>query len=827
MDNKAIIQKFIGKTRHYLITERGKTEKNASDLEFYQAFSQAVREEIMVNWLATKQTHAQFDHRLLCYLSMEYMPGKIVKQVTENLRIMPFLQGVFTQMGRSLSSILQLEEEVSIGNGGLGRLASCFLESLASMHMPAIAYGLRYQYGIFEQEIFCGTQIEKPECWLLHDNPWELRQDGDAVHIYLEGTFTPREDKARQGKYQLRNAQELRAIPYDFPIVGYKIDPNFSVLTLRLWSTKESPRNFQLQKYNAGDIGWAGENNALTDVLYPNDNHEIGKSTRLKQEFLLVSASLQDLMKQYEKSKKPWRLFSERIAIQMNDTHPALAVVELMRLLMKRGFSWERAKKTTLECCYYTNHSLLKEALEEWNASRMQQILPEQYHIIEKLNSSHPLAQPIISNNQINMAHLAISCSQKVNGVSKLHTKLLKTQVFPQLAKQFPKFLSITNGVSHRKWLVGINPTLTEFISKRIGDKWITDFKAISKLKPFAKDPESQQAFLKIKNGHKQTFLERFNKSWVDKQGACEENGHIPLDTAALFDIQAKRIHEYKRQIMNALHAIILYLELKEDPNCRIPRNIFFAGKAFPGYEMAKHTIRLIDCIAKKINSDKKTNNKLRIFFVANYNVSQAEWMIPAADLSQQISSVGFEASGTGNMKFAMNGALTLASEDGANIEMASSAHASWPFKIKTKNHKAYNPIEFYNQNRLVKMCVDALKSGLFAELAPEKYALSAIYQHLLVGSNSTYGDAFHILQDLPAYYKIQKNVEALYQQPSLWAQTAIENIAAMGPFSSDNAIKQYTKMWGLSPLAPLPKHLKVIQEEYDSLDQCRISYPN
>lgn len=838
-------ESVINKIKHYLITTMGRSSDAATDEEFYRAFSWALREEVMINWTATNNTIKHEKVRKLYYLSMEYMPGRLLGNSLTNISAIDLVKSVLKKMNRDFHTIMTIEPEIGIGNGGLGRLASCFMDSLATLQYPALGYGMRYHYGIFEQEIWCGIQIERPECWLLHENPWEFRRDSHSVLVDYCGKSVLNHNQFGEEVFDIVDSEQVRALPYDLPIIGYNETPNFCVLTLRLWSTKESPHNFQLQRYNAGHLDQAAENTNITDVLYPNDNHEAGKRIRLKQEFLLVSASLQDIINQHIFVFHGMTLFADKVRIQINDTHPALVIAELMRLLLKEhNFTWNDAWETVQTVCSYTNHTVLKEALEEWNVNRMSNLLPRQYQIIEKLNETlcrtvrekFPQDEEkvrrlsIIESGQVRMANLAIYGSHTLNGVAKLHSQILKDWMFKDFYDLYPKkFTNVTNGVTQRRWLLYCNPRLAEFITQRIGNKWITNFDDMQKLASFANDKNSQEEFLSIKRENKKALIGYLLSH--NKLGFKGTDCSPLLTENALFDVHIKRFHEYKRQFMNALHAFMLYHEIKENPNARkIQRMIFFGGKAAPGYKIAKDIIRFIYCLSRKIAQDVVVREHLRVIFISNYNVSKAEKIIPAADLSQQISTAGMEASGTGNMKLAINGALTIGTDDGANIEMREHITDQWwPFNFgasasqntQTRLNHSYNPADICQKNPKIRQVVEGLRDGSLAENEAEAEALNDLYLTLL---DPYQQDQYFILNDLSDYYETQKKVEELYLQPNLWAEYAIHNMAGMGFFSSDNSIKNYAeKIWGIMPCSPNEEELSRIRKEYTDLDRCRI----
>lgn len=846
---------LIHKIKHYLITTMGRVAEEANMQEFYYAFSNALREEIMINWTATALSQKKQDCRKLYYLSMEYLPGRIFGNNVTNLNAQPLVKLVMQKLNRSHEELFSCESDPSLGNGGLGRLASCFLDSLATHHYPAQAYGLRYQYGIFEQELWDGVQIERPDCWLLYENPWELRHDFQACPVKFAGRTSSVTNSHGEEVLELFGHDEIRALPYDLPIIGYSSHLPFSVATLRLWSTKESPRNFQLQRYNAGQLDQASENTTLTDVLYPADNHETGKRIRLKQEFLLISASLQDIIREYRQHHSDFSSFADKIRIQINDTHPTLIIAELMRLLNKNyDLPWDKAWELTQTCISYTNHTILSEALEEWSQNQLRFLLPRQNQVIEKINErfcnslrvkfpgdeNKVRRMSIIENGKVRMAHLAIQGSHHTNGVAALHTEILKKTVFKDFYELSPeKFINVTNGVTQRRWLLHCNPLLADYITKRIGSSWITDFTSIKNLANYASDTQSQKEFLEIKRENKRRLI-----NFLAKESPLRDyNGQVikkpqKIDVTSLFDVQIKRFHEYKRQLMNALHLIMLYQELVENPGARkVKRTAIFGGKAAAGYQAAKNIIRLIHCIGRKVNEDPTIQGALKIIFVENYNVSRAEMIIPAADLSEQISTAGMEASGTGNMKLAINGALTIGTNDGANIEMRQDIHDQWwPFAFgcsseeitQLKITKTYSPWNIYSEFPKIARALDALRDRTFALYDSEHQIFTEIYYSILEGTLETPADRYFILKDLLSYSQAQEKAEALYATPFQWAEYALHNIAGMGKFSTDESIKHYAnEIWHIKPCLIDPKILESVREEYSEHDKCRILQPN
>lgn len=845
------VEMLVAKTKHYLITVMGRVSDEANPDEFYRALCYALREEIMINWLASSRTQEKNDVRRLYYLSMEYLPGRIFSNNITNLNYEEVIRSALHKMNRNYNEIISLEPDPGLGNGGLGRLASCFLDSLATKFYPARAYGLRYQYGIFEQQLWNGVQIEAPDSWLLNENPWEFRRDSRKVIVKYGGQTTSATNIHGDEIDMLHDFEEVRAIPYDIPIVGYSKNQKFGVVTLRLWTTKESPKNFRLQRYNAGQLGEAAENTALTDVLYPNDHHEAGKRARLKQEFLLVSSSLQDIIRSYLTNHDNFRLFADKVRIQINDTHPSLIIAELIRTLTKQyDIPWKMAVDMTIAVTGYTNHTILSEALEQWDHSLLHYLLPRQCKIIERLNyefcntlrSHYPddeekiRRMSIIENGKVRMANLAIYGSHKINGVAALHSEILKNVVFKDFYQFYPdRFTNITNGVTQRRWLLLCNPELAKFISKRIGDEWITDFTQIQKLAAFASDGVSQEEFLTIKKKNKIRFIEFLNHENKLRNANGEIFSSPPIiDSASLFDVQVKRIHEYKRQLLNILHVIMVYHEICENPHHeRIKRTVIFGGKAASAYETAKDIIRLIYCVGRRINKDPALEGALKIVYIENYNISRAEIVIPAADLSEQISTAGTEASGTGNMKMAINGALTIGTNDGANIEMRQDVTDKWwPFSFgcsaeeiaKMQSNRSYNPSEIYNTNSKIKRALDSLRDRSFANNDDEHQSFSDLYHILMEAYYGDTPDRYFILKDLESYYNVQKKVEELYKTPNTWAEYAIHNIAGMGNFSTDVSIKNYCdKIWGIVPCPVDEEIIERIRHEYSIADKCRI----
>lgn len=838
---------LVRKSKQYLISLFGRSLTEATSDEFYRAFCCAVREQIMINWQATADTWHDANSKMIFYLSLEYLPGRFLNNNLCSLKAQPVIAKALDMTGRTLEELIRHESDPGLGNGGLGRLAACFMDSMATLKIPSRGYGLRYQYGFFEQQVWDGLQVEKPDCWLWYENPWEFRRDMRKIPVKFCGTPVKKLSLANEEIYDLINNEEVWAMPFDYPILGFSKDLDFAVNTLRLWSTKESPRNFELQRYNAGLLDQASENSSITDILYPSDQHETGKRIRLKQEFLLVSASIQDIFRYFFSKNDDIKLFKEKVRIQINDTHPALLIAELMRELIKHfGMTWNDAWETTQACTSYTNHTILAEALEVWDQKLFQYLLPRQFHIIERINydfcmrvrsrfpndESKVRRMSILENFQVHMAHLAIVGSHKVNGVAALHTEILKKEIFKDFCDLWPdKFCNVTNGVTPRRWLMYCNPCLSDFITSKIGDQWKYDFMELRKLHDIASDRSVQEGFLSVKQACKRNLLEflRHESRPRDALGRFSP-AMIVADDTFLFDVQIKRIHEYKRQLMNALHVIMLYFEILDNPyQVRHKRFVIFAGKAAASYDIAKKIIRLICCLEKKINSDPIASQFLNVAFVENYNVSRAEVIIPAADLSEQISTAGMEASGTGNMKFGINGALTIGTEDGANIEMREQiGDAWWPFRFGAtsaeiealRSSGTYSAWDIYQKNPAIKRAIDALRDRSLAASDQDHQSLSSLYYTLLEGVGGQAADRYFVLQDLHSYYLTQKKVEELYRNPLKWAEYALHNIAGMGLFSTDRAIKEYNaNIWKVDPLGIDPEDLSHINTEYREIE--------
>ena len=733
-----------------------------------------------------------------------------------NLDVQQEIADACADLGLDYDEIREAEWDAGLGNGGLGRLAACFLDSMATLGIPAIGYGLRYDYGIFYQKIVDGFQIEKPDLWLRYGNPWDVVRPKIQYPVEFYGHQGMYKKKTGEIEYKWEETKKVLAVAYDTPIPGYD---NNIVNQLRLWKA-ESDTAIDLQSFNQGQYIDAVRDNQLeqniTRVLYPNDKMFVGQELRLKQEYFLVSASMQDIIRRFKNQTDDWTKFPEKVAIQCNDTHPNLAVPELMRVLLDEvDMTWEKAWDITTKTMAYTNHTLLPEALEKWPVSLMRSLLPRHLNIIYEINRrfmdeinvkfgddrNRKRRMSIVSEGEnpvVHMAHLGIVGSHKVNGVAALHSRLLKESMFRDFDEMYPdKFTNKTNGITPRRWLKQCNVDLSALITKKIGEGWITDLDELQKLVPLAEDPEFRNEFAAIKVKNKQRLADYI-----------KEKMDIDVDPNSMFDIQIKRIHEYKRQLMAALHVITLYNRLKENPDLDIvPRTVIFGGKAAPGYAMAKQHIKLINAIGKKINNDPDTRDKLKCIFLENYRVTLAEMMIPAANLSEQISTAGMEASGTGNMKFALNGALTIGTLDGANVEIKEEVGDDNIFifgltveEVDELRRTGYNPHTYYNENPELKRALDQIRDGYFS---PEnKHLFDPIINALL-----NEGDYFMVLADYEDYVKEQEKVEEVFKDEDEWNKRAIINVAKVGKFSSDRTIKDYNdEIWKTVEVKTLPK---------------------
>lgn len=786
----------------------GKDQYTATKRDIFNAVAYTIRDQLVRKWSETQRHYYDADVKRVYYLSLEFLIGKSLQNNLVNLGILDTIHKAVHDLGYELDYLINIENDAGLGNGGLGRLAACFLDSMATLGIPGYGYGIRYDYGIFTQIIQNGYQVEKPENWLRYGNPWEICRSEYLYPVYFYGRVIPHKDSDNRTRFDWIDTQEVMAMAYDMPVPGYD---NETVNTLRLWQAK-SNRGFDLNYFNHGDYIRAIEDIALTEnitrVLYPNDNIFEGKELRLKQEYLLVSATLQDILRRYNKAHIHLDQLPDKVAIQLNDTHPALAIPEMMRLLIDREeLSWEKAWQLTQAIFSYTNHTILPEALERWPVPLIEKVLPRHLQIIYEINRRwladisklYPddvaklQAVSLIEEGdpkRVNMARLAIVGSHKVNGVSALHSELLKHECFKDFAEvNKTLFTNKTNGITPRRWLKVCNGPLTNLISSYIGDHFIKDLDELKKLKDLAYDPVFRNNFAKIK---------RENKERLAKLIYSEHEINVNIDS--MFDVQVKRIHEYKRQLLNVFHAISLYNRIKDQPQKDwVPRTIIFSGKAAPGYFIAKRIIKLINSVADVVNYDPVIGERLKIFFLENYRVSLAEKIVPACDLSEQISTAGTEASGTGNMKFALNGALTICTLDGANIEMIEEAGEENFFvfglkadEVASLKAKGYNPYDIYHTNSDFRRVIDMIQRGYFSASEPDLFRpiIDGILMH---------GDPFCVAADYESYIKCQERVSETYRNKDEWTKKTVLTTACMGKFSSDRTIKEYaSEIWKL-----------------------------
>lgn len=803
-------EKFKNEVKDYIKVVSRKTIEEASPLDIYTGVAYGLKDYIIDQWIATHKEYEQKDVKTVYYLSMEFLTGRALGNIIINLAARKEIKEAITELGLDLNLIEDQEPDAALGNGGLGRLAACFLDSLATLGYSAYGCGIRYRYGMFKQEIKDGYQIEAPDNWLQHGNPFEIKREEYACEVKFGGYTRWVSDIDGKSKVELDGYRSVRAIPYDLPIVGYG---NNVVNTLRIWDA-EPIQNFVLDSFNKGDYIKATEEESLAknivEVLYPCDDHYAGKELRLKQQYFFVSASVQTAIKKYLDTHKDIKKLYEKVVFQLNDTHPTICVAELMRLLMDvYGLSWDESWDITTKTTAYTNHTIMAEALEKWPVELFSNLLPRCYEIIEEINKRFILQirkrfpddeervrrMAIIWNGQIRMAHLAMCAGFSVNGVARLHTEILKKKELKDFYDMMPeKFNNKTNGITQRRFLLHANPLLADWVTSKIGDGWTTDLSIIKGLEPFADDNLSQQEFINIKYKNK-VRLAKYIK---------EHNG-IDVDPHSIFDVQVKRLHEYKRQLLNILHVMYLYNTIKENPNKPFyPRTFIFGAKAAAGYRRAKLTIKLINSVADVINNDKSINGKIKVVFIENYCVSNAEIIFAAADVSEQISTASKEASGTGNMKFMLNGALTLGTMDGANVEIVEEVGRENAFifglssdeVINYEKNGGYNPYDIFNADMDLRKVVMQLVNGTYAPDDSERFR--ELYDALL---NDYYGkpDTYFILKDFASYAEAQRRVEEAYNNPLNWARMAILNIANTGKFSSDRTIEEYAKeIWKL-----------------------------
>ena len=790
-----------------------KTVDEASQQELYQAVSYVVKDAIIDDWIATQKQYEKDDPKIVYYMSMEFLLGRALGNNLINMTAYKEVKEALEEMGLNLNELEDQEPDPALGNGGLGRLAACFLDSLASLGYAAYGCGIRYRYGMFKQKIKDGYQEERPDNWLKNGNPFELRRPEYAKEVRFGGNIRVEyDDKTGDIRFKQENYESVLAVPYDYPIVGYD---NHIVNTLRIWDA-EPIVDFQLDSFDRGDYHKAVEQQNLAktivEVLYPNDNHYAGKELRLKQQYFFVSASLQAALTKYKKHHDDIHKLPEKMTIQMNDTHPTVAVAELMRLLLdEEGLGWDEAWEITTKTCAYTNHTIMAEALEKWPIDLFSRLLPRVYQIIQEIdrrfvakiremypgNEEKVAKMQILRDGQVKMAHLAIVAGYSVNGVARLHTEILKKQELRDFYEMMPqKFNNKTNGITQRRFLMHGNPLLADWVTDKLGTKdWITDLSLMSGLKKWVDDEEVLKEFMSIKYENK-VRLAKYIK---------EHNG-IEVDPRSIFDVQVKRLHEYKRQLLNILHVMYLYNEIKEHPEISFyPRTFIFGAKASAGYIRAKQIIKLINSVADVVNNDRSINGKLKVVFIEDYRVSNAEIIFAAADVSEQISTASKEASGTGNMKFMLNGAPTLGTMDGANVEIVEEVGAENAFifglssdeVINYENNGGYNPMDIYNSDADIRRVVNQLVDGTYSQGDKEMYR--DLYNSLLTAQGGSKADTYFILKDFRSYADTQKKVEEAYRDKARWAKMALLNTASCGKFSSDRTIQEYVDdIWHL-----------------------------
>ena len=813
---KAELKKSI---EDYLKVLYRKDVEEATKQQVFQALSYAMKDKIIDQWIATHKEFEKQDAKIVYYLSMEFLMGRALGNIIINLKSDKVVRETLDEMGISLENIEDEEPDAALGdaglgNGGLGRLAACFLDSLSTLGYPAYGCGIRYKYGMFEQKIENGYQVEVPDNWLKEGNPFEMKRAEYSYEVKFGGYVRLIKDESGRERFVQENYQSVKAIPYDLPVPGYG---NNVVNTLRIWDA-EAIDTFNLSSFDKGDYQKAVEQQNLArticEVLYPNDNHYAGKELRLKQQYFFVSASVNRAVDKYLEDHDDIKKLHEKVCFQLNDTHPTVAVAELMRVLMdEHGLSWDDAWSVTTKTCAYTNHTIMSEALEKWPLELFSRLLPRIYQIVEEINrrfvieiqNRYPGDQrkiekmAIIYDGQVKMAHLAIAGSFSVNGVARLHTEILKNQELRDFYEMMSeKFNNKTNGITQRRFLLHGNPKLAQWVTDKIGSDWITNLEHLKELEVYAEDKKCQKEFMNIKYQNKVRLAEYI----------LEHNG-VEIDPRSIYDVQVKRLHEYKRQLLNILHVMHLYNQLKNNPGMDMhPRTFIFGAKASAGYRRAKAIIKLINNVADIINNDKSINGKIKVVFIENYRVSNAELIFAAADVSEQISTASKEASGTGNMKFMLNGALTLGTMDGANVEIVEEVGQDNAFifglsseeVIRYENQGGYNPRDIYNNDQDIRAVLTQLVNGFYSPENPELFR--ELYNSLLESNGYDRADQYFILKDFRSYEEAHKKVDAAYKNQEEWAKSAMLNVANVGKFSSDRTIEEYAKeIWHLEKL--------------------------
>ena len=813
---------FIRSVKYNVRTLFRKEIEEATEQQIFQAVGYAVKDAIMDAWIATQKEYEKSDPKIVYYMSMEFLMGRALGNNLINLTFYDEVKEALEEIGLDLNTIEDQEPDAALGNGGLGRLAACFLDSLATLGYAAYGCGIRYRYGMFKQQIVDGYQVEVPDMWLKNGNPFELRRPEYAKTVKFGG-YVRVENRNGRNMFIQEGYQSVLAVPVDLPIVGYG---NNVINTLRIWDA-EAINSFELDRFDKGEYEKAVEQENLArnlvEVLYPNDNHMAGKELRLKQQYFFVSASVQEAIAKYKKKHSDIRKFYEKATFQLNDTHPTVAVAELMRILMdEEGLEWDEAWDVTTKTCAYTNHTIMAEALEKWPIELFSRLLPRIYQIVEEINrrfvnqiqEQYPgnyekvKKMAIIMDGQVKMAHLAIVAGYSVNGVARLHTEILKKQELKDFYEMMPqKFNNKTNGITQRRFLLHGNPLLAKWVTAHVGDEWITDLPKIKELTLYVDDEKAQHEFMNIKYQNK-VRLAKYIK----------EHNNIDVDPRSIFDVQVKRLHEYKRQLMNILHVMYLYNQIKEHPDMDFyPRTFIFGAKAAAGYMRAKLTIKLINSVADVINNDASINGKLTVVFIEDYRVSNAEWIFAAADVSEQISTASKEASGTGNMKFMLNGAVTLGTMDGANVEIVEEVGEENAFifgmsaeeVIALENQGGYDPSQLFNTDQDIRHVLMQLINGEYSPNDPERFR--ELYNALLIDGGYNRPDPYFILKDFRSYAEEQKRVEAAYRDEKGWARMAMLNVAHAGKFTSDRTIQEYVDdIWKLDKVTvELPEEAK------------------
>lgn len=806
--DKETLKKMI---RENVKTLYRKTLEAATAEEVYQAAVFAIRDVITDKWMKTHDEYYEKDVKVVYYLSMEFLMGRFFGNSLINLQMYDEVKEVLEELGIDYNMVEDAESDPGLGNGGLGRLAACFLDSLSTLELPAYGCGIRYRYGIFEQKIENGYQVEAPDNWLENGDPWGIKRNEYAVEVKFGGNVRAVPKGNGEYRFVQENYQSVIAVPYDYPVIGYG---NNTVNTLRLWEAR-AKNKLDLKFFNEGNYQKAAEEELLattmTDVLYPADEHIQGKELRLRQQYFFISATVQRVVERFKKHHTDFHELPDKVAFQLNDTHPTVAVAELMRVLVDdNDVPWDDAWEITQKVCAYTNHTIMAEALEKWPMELFSRLLPRIYQIVEEINRRYCLQlqekygsdpeklrhMAIIADGQIRMAYLAIVGSHSVNGVAALHTEILKHQELKDFYELYPeKFNNKTNGITQRRWLLHANHGLAGLISETIGDGWITELTELEKLLPYVEDETFRRRFMEIKKANK-----------VALANYIKETKGIDINPDSIFDIQVKRLHEYKRQLLNVLHIIGLYNQLKMNPGMdMVPRTFIFGAKAAAGYRRAKLIIKLINAVADVVNNDPTIGGKIKVVFMENYRVSLAERLIPAADVSEQISTAGKEASGTGNMKFMLNGALTIGTMDGANVEIYEEVGKDNIFifgmsaqEVQAKYNDHYDPWSIYNMNQEVRMALTSLIDGTFDQNTD---LFRELYDALLNGCGGR-ADEYFVLEDYADYARAQWDIDAAYRDQTKWAKMAIVNVAKSGKFSSDRTIRQYAdEIWNLKPL--------------------------